>query len=142
GTTLQVSGTYTEDGGSKLKTSIDSATSFGALTVSGSATLAGTLTIDRLGSFMPADGTTFGILAAGSRFGTWSKATGAVISGATYFRPSYSATAGSLVVTTATLSRTPASGPPGTAVTLTGGGFPANSTVSLSFKDSGGKTTA
>jgi hypothetical protein len=47
-----------------------------------------------------------------------------------------------LVVTEAALALSRPSGPPGTAVTVTGAGFPAGDTVTLTFKDKSGKTTA
>ena len=54
-----------------------------------------------------------------------------MISGPRYFLPSYSGTGVSLVVTTATMTVAPSSGPAGTVVTLNGASYPPGDPVTI-----------
>jgi hypothetical protein len=103
--------------------------------------LAGMVRVVRLGTFVPNAGDTFAILSAASRSGKWSKEIGGVIKSKKYFLPRYSSTGASLAVKVASFAISPSSGPAGTAVTLTGSGYPPNDQVTLSFKDAAGTVT-
>jgi hypothetical protein len=145
GETLKVSGSYTQVSAGKLKTAIASASSFGVLSVTGSAALAGKLALAAAKAFTGSLGQTFAILGASSRAGTFSKETAGVIKGSLaglYYDPTYSATGVTLVVTQAKVTDTPGEGAPSSSVTLAGTAFPAGDKVKLSFTDSSGvKTT-
>jgi IPT/TIG domain len=145
GATLQVGGGYAQSKRGKLETAIESASSFGALSVGGAAALAGKLALLPAKGFTPPLGQTFPIVAASSRTGTFAKETKAVIKKSLpglYYDPVYSATGVTLVVTQAILADAPGEGAPGSAVTLSGSGFPAGDKIKLWFKDhAGAKTT-
>ena len=70
GETLQVSGSYTQTSAARLKEFIASASSFGSLSVSGSATIAGLLVL-RQGSFKASLGQKYAILTSASLTGTF-----------------------------------------------------------------------
>jgi hypothetical protein len=143
GTTLDLTGDYTQSTSGIFKTALDSLTSFGALNVSGTASLKGGLTIVRKASFDPAAGSQLDVLtASGGPSGSWTKVAGAVIKNQKYFLPTYLPDAAALVVRVAAVALDPAGGPPGTRVTLNGSGFPPTTDVTLKFKDSAGKVTS
>jgi hypothetical protein len=140
---LNVSGgaTFIQTEQGTLKIGINSASSFGRLT-GAAQNLAGQLVVARKKSYKPGAGTVFSILNATARTGEFAKVVNAVVDKARYFKPTYSSTNTSLVVSEATLGAAPASGPPGTSVALTGSGFPANDSVALKLKDAGGAKTS
>lgn len=140
GVTLTVGAGYEQTAAGTFETRVQTSTSFGKLVAGGALTLDGRLSILRKKSYRPSSGT-FAILAGASRNGSFDEVAGAVIQKAKYLKPTYSDTAGSLVVTTAALSLTPSRGPPGTAVRIDGSGYPANDTVPLRFKDKAGRST-
>jgi hypothetical protein len=140
--TINLTGTaFTQTASGLLKTAVDSETAFGTIGGPGTRSLGGTLSILRRKAFKPGPGVTFDVVTGSSRAGEFAKLLKGIIQQTRYFRPSYSADRLSLVVTDAHLSATPASGPRGTPVTLSGSGYPANDTVTLKFKDSSAKTT-
>jgi hypothetical protein len=92
------SATYTQTSMGTLDTNIASAALYGKVTVSGAASLAGTLNAGVVGSFVPTIGETFVILEASSLTGTFSNSTIA-INATEHFDVSY--TANSVVLTVA-----------------------------------------
>jgi hypothetical protein len=133
--TLQLSGSYSQTNAGTFKTFIDSLATFGKLDAAfNSAALGGTVSISRRKAFVPSPGDQFEVLTAGSLAGAWTKSLGAVIQGAKYFLPTYG-TSAVLIVKVASISLSPASGPPGTSVTVTGSDYPPNDTVTVRFKD-------
>jgi hypothetical protein len=71
---------------------------FGQLALSNGAVLNGTLNIKRLGSYVPAIGTSFTILTANVVTGTFSKVTGASINSGEHFAIAYHSTNVTLTV--------------------------------------------
>jgi hypothetical protein len=143
GASLQLSGAsgnYTQTSNGRFTTSIDASGDPGELTATGSLTLNGTLAISRAKAYQPTSGT-FPLLSGASLSGAFSKETGAVINGSSYFLPTYSSTAASITVTTAAISLTASSGPAGTSFTMNGLGYPPADTVAITFKDKAGTTT-
>ena len=136
GLTLQVvnGGAYTQTSTGQYKTLIDASGNRGQLSVSGTATLAGTLAIGRNPAFQPTSGS-FLVISAATRTGTVAKETGAVIAKTRYFLPGYTATTATLDVTTASMTGAPSKGHGGTNVVLSGAGFPPNDTIVLTFTD-------
>jgi fibronectin-binding autotransporter adhesin len=142
GETLDVSGTYTQGSGGSFKTAIAGESEFGALSVAGAATLAGTLKLSQVPPFKASAGQTYAILNAASLTGTFATETGdEVNSTGLYYRPTYSATGVTLVVTQSTLSVSAHNGPPGSSVTLTGTGYTPGDTVTPTFTDHKGVET-
>jgi hypothetical protein len=116
-------------------------TSSGAL--GGTASLHGKLTLKTDPSFSPGLGSSFGIIGAGTRAGTFAKVVGAILDkpNGVYFAPTYGASAVTLVVQQATVSA-PASAPRGSVVAVSGSGWIAGEKVAITFTDSlGVKTT-
>jgi len=109
---------------------------FDVLDVTGTANLSGNLKLNK--PFKATLGQTFPILTAASRAGTFKNVLGAIINSSTglYYAPVYSITGVTLQVKQATLDISPVSGPPGTPVTVTGGGWIAGEQVLLIFTDS------
>jgi len=121
--TLHVTGTYTQSSAGKFKTFVASSSSFGAMAVSGSATIAGTLVV-RQQSFKALLGQTYPILTSAALTGTFaSELEGQINFTGLYYKPTYSASGVTLVVTQATQVRAPKTGPAGTVVTITGSGY-------------------
>ncbi len=138
GETLKVTSTYTQTSNGTLQVKVGSATSFGALSVSGSATIAGTLTVIQKAPFEGSLGQTFTILTSASLTGTFAAETGDQIgSTSLYYKPTYSATAVTLVVTKASLVLSAASGLPGSSVTLSGSGYLPGDTITPKFVNHG-----
>ncbi len=136
GETLQVNGNYTETSTGHLKTLLASTSSFGALSVSGTATLAGKLVLHQVAPFVGELGQKFAILSAGARTGEFSEEVeGKLNSTGLYYEPIYSATGVTLVVTQATLKLAPTSGPRETVVTVSGSGYLPGDTLELKFSD-------
>src|ERR1700733_8171101 len=98
GTTLHVTGSYTEDSAGTLEAMIGGASAFGALSVNGSATLAGTVLARQVDSFKGESGQKFAILTAASRSGAFGHISGATIGPDLYYAPVDTATGTNLVV--------------------------------------------
>jgi fibronectin-binding autotransporter adhesin len=134
GETLNVTGSYTQNAKGTLKVAIAGTSNFGALAITGPATLAGKLALTH--TFVGKAGNSFAILASSSRTGTFSKETGGLIGTAgLYYKPTYSATEVTLVVTQATLVLAPETGLPGSSVTVSGKGYVPGDTIKLTFTD-------
>jgi hypothetical protein len=125
GITLNVSAGYTQSAKAKLQSAVGAEGSPGALSVAGSAALAGgKLELEQEAAIAAAPGEAHPLIQATSLTGALSSETGAQISSAgLYYRPTYTPTALTLVVTKVTLNSNPAKGAPGSAVKLTGAGF-------------------
>lgn len=125
GETLQVSGNFTQGSAGRLTTSIASASSFGAVSVTGSATLAGTLALLPVPPFVGSLGQTFAIVGSSSLTGKFATETeGQIDPSGLYYEPTYSAAGATLLVAQATMSLSTGSGPPGSTVTISGSGYP------------------
>jgi hypothetical protein len=141
GETLQLSGNYTQTSSGRLKTFIASSSSFGAMSVSGAATIAGTLILRQV-SFKASLGQKYAILTSASLTGTFSADSDDQInSTGLYYQPTYSATGVTLVVTQATLVLSSAEGAPGSVVKLSGSGYLPGDTITPTFTDHGGVKT-
>ena len=142
GETLQVSGTFTQEPAGSLKTRISSASSFGSMSVAGTATVAGTLIVFQVSPFKASLGQTYNILTSSSLTGTFAATTGdQVNSTGLYYQPTYSATGVTLLVTQATLVLSNAEGAPGSTVTLSGSGYLPGDTITPTFTDHKGVST-
>ena len=109
GAALHVTGNYTQTHNGEIETSIagpSSSGSFGSLSVAGAAKLEeGTLILKQTPAFRASLGETFAILANASMTGAFAKETGAQVLGGSaglYYKPTYSATGVTLIVTKAT----------------------------------------
>ncbi len=137
---LKVIGGYSQGKKGTVKVAIVSAGSFGAMSVSGAAALAGNLTLEPAKTFTPALGNKFAIITAGSRTGLFGKVKGAKVKikkgpVGIYYDPTYSATGVTLVVSQAKLVVAPTEGLPGSTVKLTGSVLPAEDKIKLTFQD-------
>jgi hypothetical protein len=142
GENLTVSGSFTQTSAGILKTGIASESEFGSLSVTGPATLAGTLKLVQVAPFTASVGQTYSILSAASLTGTFATEAAAQINPTgLYYRPTYSATSVTLVVTQSSLSLSPSSGPPGSSVTVTGSGYLAGDTITPAFVNRNGVQT-
>ncbi len=143
GVTLQVSGNFTQQSAGNFKTRIASASSFGSMSVKGTATIDGTLIMLEVSPFKASAGQKYAILSGASLTGTFAKETGdQVNTTGLYYQPTYSATGVTLAVTQATLMLSNAEGVPGSTVTLSGSGYLPGDTITPAFTDhSGVKTT-
>jgi hypothetical protein len=141
GATLQVTGAFSQTSAGTFQPAIASA-SLGTLSVGGGATLAGKVKL--MNPFKSTTlGQTFTLLTAASRSGTFTTAIGFVLNATTgfYYLPTYSATSFSAVTTQATLLVSPASGPAGSSVTVSGSGWPPGDKITVSFRDHNNATT-
>ncbi|MHB8233936.1 MAG: beta strand repeat-containing protein, partial [Solirubrobacteraceae bacterium] len=144
GSALKVTGTFMQGKKGQLKTEIVSGASFGALAVSASSTLDGTLWLAPIKTFFGKAGESFAVLSSSSRTGTFAKEKSAAVKKAIglYYKPTYSAGGVTLVVTQSTLVLTPAAGLPASTITISGVGYLPGDTVKLTFTDHKGvKTT-
>jgi hypothetical protein len=142
GATLKVSGSYTQTSAGKLIPYIASASSFGALSVTGSATIAGELAVHAVSPFKGTAGEEFAILSSGALSGMFSTVSEDQIdSSGLYYMPTYSSTGAALAVTQATLELSKASGAPGTKVMLKGSGYLPGGTITPTFTDRNGHAT-
>ncbi len=102
GGAMSVTGSFSPGAGSTysvpLTGSATPGTDFGKMVVSGAATLNGTLVLASGPGYFPAVGTTFRILEAGSRSGTFSSVAGTDLSNGTYYDVSYDGTGVTLTV--------------------------------------------
>jgi hypothetical protein len=138
---LAVSGTYAPGSTGTLAIGISGpsavGTDFGQLTVSGGATVSGTMAISTASGFVPIVGTNYTVLSAGSRTGTFSSVTGTSFCGEQY-QVSYTSTSVVLTVTqppTTVTGLTPnrlAEGARNLSVTVSGSGFTCGATLQAS----------
>jgi hypothetical protein len=139
GATLKVVGTYTQGKKGTLEVAIDSASSYGALSVSGATTAGGTLSLLVLKTFKATLGQKYAVLTTSSLSGTFTKEKKATIKKGVpeglYFRPVYAAGGVTLEVAPITLAPSKAEGAPGSTVTLSGSAYPPEDTVTLTFTD-------
>jgi fibronectin-binding autotransporter adhesin len=143
GETLKVTGNYTQGAAGRLKTFLASSSSFGALSVSGTATLAGDLVVRQTPPFKGSLGESFPILSGATVTGTFAAAVieDQINFAGLYYKPTYSSTGMTLVVTQATLVLSAKSGAPGSTVTLTGSGYLPGDQVTPTFTDHKGTVT-
>jgi filamentous hemagglutinin len=141
GATLQVTGTYTQSSAGSFKTLIASASSFGSMSVTGAASIAGTLILRQV-AFKATLGQKYAILSSAALTGTFATETeDQVNSTGLYYQPTYSATGVTLVVAQATLVLSGTSGLPGSVVTLSGSGYLPGDTITPTFTDPKGVLT-
>jgi hypothetical protein len=140
--TLKVTGTYTQTGAGTFSVAVASSSSFGVLSVTGTAKIAGALAVTDVAPFVGKAGESLAVLSSSSRTGTFSKETGAVVKSVAglYYKPTYFAKEVTLLVTQATLSLSSTKGLPGSVVTISGSDYLPNDTITLSFMDRGVKT--
>lgn len=141
GAALQVTGSYTQTHAGWIKDSITGPSSFGSLSASSAATIAGALVLAPATSFRASGGESFAVIASGSLTGTFSEETGDQIGAGYYYRPTYSPTGVTLLVTQATLTLSKASGAPGSSVKISGSGFMAGDTITPTFTSSSNAKT-
>ena len=98
--TLHLGGSYTQSASGRLEIDLASTSSYDALAVTGSASLAGTLAVSLLG-YMPHDGDVFQILSASGRGGTFTTTSLPALSGELFWNVNYSANSVSLAVAAA-----------------------------------------
>ena len=98
GSTLKVTGAYTEAKAGTLETMIGGTSDFGALSASGAATIAGTVLARQVASFKGELGQKFAILSAASRTGAFAHTSGATIGPDLYYSPTNTATGTNLDV--------------------------------------------
>jgi PKD domain/IPT/TIG domain len=98
GTTLKLTGGYTEAAAATLETMIGGTSDFGALSVTGAATLAGTVWVRQVNSFKGELGQKFAVLGAASRSGAFVHTSGATIGPDLYYAPVNTATGTNLDV--------------------------------------------
>ncbi|MGO9490213.1 MAG: PKD domain-containing protein [Solirubrobacteraceae bacterium] len=96
GVQLDSSGAFTQGRYGTLQPAIASASSFGALSVSGTATIAGTIEPSPQGGFKAAGGDKFAVLAATPRSGTFEFEKDGSIGGGLYYKPVYTTTGATL----------------------------------------------
>ena len=130
GETLQISGNFTQSSKGRLETYIVGPSSFGSVSVTGAAALAGKLTLFPVSPFMGSLGQTFAIVGSSSLTGKFATETeGQIDLTGLYYEPTYSATGVTLLVAQATMSLSASSGPPGSTLTISGSGYPPGDTV-------------
>jgi hypothetical protein len=132
---LKVTGTYTQTKAGTFKTAVASSSSYGSLSVTGAASIAGILAVSPVNKFKASLGQSYSVLSSSALTGTFSKETSVSIAKGLYYKPTYSATGVTLVVTQATLVLSASSGEPGTVVKLSGSGYMPNDTITPSFTD-------
>jgi hypothetical protein len=98
GTTLKVTGSYTEAKAGTLETMLGGTSDFGALSASGAATIAGTVLTRQVAPFKGEAGQKFAILTAASRSGAFAHTSGATIGPDLYYAPVNTATGTNLAV--------------------------------------------
>jgi filamentous hemagglutinin len=137
--TLKVVGSYSQGKKGALEVAIDSASSYGSMSVSGATTVGGALSLVVLKTFKASLGQKYAILTTPSLSGTFATEKKAAIKKGVpeglYFRPVYSAGGLTLEVAPITLVPSKAEGAPGSTVTLSGSAYPPADTVTLTFTD-------
>jgi hypothetical protein len=112
---VSVSGAFSNGAGGTVTTDIGgtSTTQFGRVTVTGAATLDGTLSLNVVNGFSPVAGNTFPIMTYASRSGQFATINGLTIGNGNQFNPTYNATNLTLgVVAAAGPTVVPADGDP------------------------------
>jgi hypothetical protein len=140
GATLHVTGSFAQTHAGWIKDVIASASSFGALSASSTTTLGGALVISQTAPFRAAVGESFAIIVGPSLTGAFAEETGDQINSNSYYRPTYSSSGVTLLVTQATLALSKATGAQGSSVKLSGSGFIPGDTLTPTFTSSSGKT--
>jgi subtilase family serine protease len=139
--TLRVTGNYVQKSAGRLRTLIAGTSAYGSMSVTGTASLAGTLVVRQTPPFKGALGQTFAILTGASISGTFATETEDQVNyTGLYYKPTYS-TAVTLVATQAEISLSPKSGLPGSTVTVSGSGYLSGDTVTPTFTDNAGVKT-
>jgi fibronectin-binding autotransporter adhesin len=137
GVDLKVTGAYTQGKSATLKPAVAGAGDIGELSVTGAASIAGTLALSQSKTFHAKAGETFAVLSSSALTGTFAKETGDAVAKAPglYYKPVYSGAGVTLVVTQATVTLSASSGAPGSTVTVSGTGLLPGDTVKLTFTD-------
>jgi fibronectin-binding autotransporter adhesin len=135
--TLGVTGTYTQGKTGTFKTEVAGSGDNGVLSVTGAASLGGTLAVGQTKTFKAKAGETFSVLSSPTVTGTFAKESGDEIGKGSglYYKAAYTATAVSLHVTQATASLSSASGPALSKVTVSGTEWVPGDTIKLTFTD-------
>jgi hypothetical protein len=143
GTALSVTVSYTQKGAlSALRISVTDASTYGVLQVSGTAGLAGGVQVTGDPGFANSHGVELDVLTSGAATtGAFAKVSGGVVGGGWYYRPSTTANGAALTVTQALAQAVPSTAAAGTAVTLSGAGWPSLDTITVQFTDSASHTT-
>jgi hypothetical protein len=140
--TLDVTGNFEQTALGRTKPLIAGASEYGSMSVTGKATLGGTLVLRQLEPFKGTLGQKFTIVAAGSLNGTYASETEDQINATgLYYEPTYSSTAMTLVVAQTTQTPSPTSGPPGSPVTVSGSGYVPGDKITVRFTDRKGTQT-
>ncbi len=140
--TLHVSGTYTQTSTARFKPYIASASEYGSLSATGAVTLNGLLVVHQVLPFKATLGQTYPIVTGASLSGSFaSESEDQVYYTGIYYKPTYSATAATLVVSQATQVRSPHSGAPGSVISISGTGYLPNDTITVTFTDHAGAKT-
>jgi hypothetical protein len=92
GSTIVIPNNYTQTGTGVLDLLLASATSFGKLQVTGTATLGGTLTVATANHYAPSTSDSFPVLTAGTVTGAFPTTTGMTFANGVFLNPVYSAT--------------------------------------------------
>ncbi|MFI4977173.1 MAG: beta strand repeat-containing protein [Solirubrobacterales bacterium] len=136
GQTLKVTDDYTQTGAGTFKSAIAGASSFGALSVTGTAKLAGALVVTEVAPFVGKAGESFAVLASSKVTGTFTDLDGVITTTpGLYYKPTYSGTGVTLALTQATVTPMPTEGTAGSSVTLKGSGLLPKDKVKLTFTD-------
>jgi hypothetical protein len=99
GAALRIDGSYTQTKKGTLEVAVNSASSFGASTITGEAALEGTLKLKQAKGFTPAEGAKFPILTTSARTGVFAKVKKNKIKKTSLlYEPTYSATGVTLLV--------------------------------------------
>ena len=143
GATLKLTAGFTQGKKGTLKTAVASGSSYGILAASGAASIDGSLQLVQSKTFLGKAGESFAILTSSARTGTFAKVKSVTIKKTVglYYKPTYSGTGVTLVVTLASFTLSSASGLPGSPLTLSGAGYVPGDTVKLTFTDHKGAKT-
>jgi hypothetical protein len=102
GEALKVTGTFTQGHKATLKSTIGATSGFGALSITGTAKLDGTLALNQTESFVGSLRQEYAILTSSALSGAFTKETGDTINSkpaGRYYRPTYSPTGIAVIVT-------------------------------------------
>ncbi len=141
GATLHVSGSFTQTHIGWIKDFIAGTSNFGSLSVLGATTLEGALVVSQTAPFRASLGESFAILKSASLTGAFADETGDQIGSGLYYKPTYSATGVTLLVTQASLVLSKTSGLPGSSVKLSGSGYIPGDTLTPAFIANDGEKT-
>jgi hypothetical protein len=141
GATLHVTGNFTQTRSGWIRDFIAGTSSFGSLSVAGAMTLERVLVLFQTAPFHASLGESFAITGGASLTGAFADETGDGIGSGLYYKPTYSATGVTLLVTQATLVLSKASGLPGSSVKLSASGYIPGDTLTPTFTANGGEKT-